>query len=74
MAKGKSDRKFVNLSEEHELSGFLNRRGYKGNQEARDKLIDTVTKMKGDNTSQNIEWKELDVEFKKVSNKFDKTK
>lgn len=73
MSTGKSDHKFVNLSQDHELSGFLNRRGYKGDQEAREKLKELATKMKGSDTRQNIEWKDLDAEFRKSSNRFKKT-
>jgi hypothetical protein len=71
--KGKPDGKFVNLSEDHELSGFLNRRGYSGNKEGREKLEDVVKSIKGDESAKNVTWKELDKKFQGKKNQFSKT-
>lgn len=70
--KGKSDRKFVNLSENHELGGFLYRRGYSGNKEAREKLETMVKDIKGNESAKNVTWKELDEEFQKRKDRFSK--
>ncbi len=64
MNKGKSDRKFANFSQEHELRGFLNRRNLQGGKEAQEKLKEIAAELKGENTRKNITWKELDAKVK----------
>lgn len=72
MSTGKPDGVYVNLSQDHELSGFLNRRGYKGDQGAREKLKKLVMSIKGQDTSRNVKWTELDAKFKTVAHQFSK--
>jgi hypothetical protein len=70
--KGKPDGKFVNLSEDHELGGFLNRRRYRGGKEERKKLETIVKDIKGNEAAKNVTWKELDNEFQKKKDQFPK--
>ncbi|EKT52963.1 MULTISPECIES: hypothetical protein [Providencia] len=61
----KSDRKFVNLSQDHELEDWLYRNKFSKKEENLNELIEIINNnVKDGNTSDNITWEELDSALK----------
>ena len=66
----KSDHTFINLSEDHEVSGWLNRNGFSGGKENREEFKKIANELKGPETSKNLRWSELNNAAKETPSKF----
>lgn len=61
----KSDRKFVNLSQDYELEDWLYRNDFSTKEDNLNELIEIINNnVKDGNTSDNITWEELDSALK----------